>query len=128
MHHHASVWQREALACGACGEQELTHAGGHAHAHGGYFAAHELHRVVDGHACVDRAAGAVDVQPDVGVGVFTFEVQQLRTELVGDFVVDVGAEKDHAILEQAVEHVAAWIETRVEGIGGKEIRHGARLP
>ncbi len=124
VHHHASVGQREALARRAGGEQELTHAGGHAHAHGGDLAADELHGVVDGHAGRDRATGAVDVQPDVAGGVFTLEVQQLRADLVGDVVVDVGAEHDHPVLEQAIEHIEARIHAAVETHGTSGVDHG----
>ena len=120
--------QRVALAGGAGGEQELAHRGGHAHAHRGDVAADELHRVVDRHAGGDRPAGAVDVQPDVGRGVLALEVQQLGADLVGDVVVDVGAEHDHPVLQQPVEDVAARIETRVECHGNGDVGHAPTLP
>ena len=121
------VGQRVALVGGAGGEQELAHRGGEAEADGGDVAADELHRVVDRHARRDRTTGAVDVQPNVEVGVFTFQVQQLGADLIGDVVVDVGAEHDHAVLEQPVEHVAARIERALE-CHRDGSRHARRLP
>ncbi len=104
------------LPVGAGGEQELAHRGGEAEAHRGDVAADELHRVVDRHAGGDRPTGAVDVQPDVLAGIFTFEVEQLRADLVGDLVVDVGAQHDHPVLEEAIEDSGARIETTLEGL------------
>src|SRR4029077_6036984 len=86
-------------------------------AHGGDVAADELHRVVDRHAGGDRATGAVDVQPDVLLLVLALEVEQLGAQLVGDVVVDGGAEQHDAVLEQAVEDVRTWIERGVEHVG-----------
>ena len=124
VHHHASVGQREALTRGTGGEQELAHAGGHTHADGGDFAADELHGVVDGHASSDGTARAVDVQPDIGVGVFTLEVQQLGADLVGNVIVDVGAEHDHPVLQQSVEHIETRIHAAVETHGTSVVGHG----
>ena len=96
----------------------------------------ELHRVVDRHAGRDRAAGRVDVQPDVLVRVLTFEVEQLRGDEVGDVVVHVGAEEDDALFEQAVEDVhplergAVLLRDRREEVGlfhGSQAT-GQRLP
>ncbi len=116
VHHDAGVRQGVALAGGAGGEQELAHRGGETEAHRGDVAADELHRVVDRHAGGDRTTGAVDVEPDVLARVLALQVQQLRADLVGDVVVDVGAQHDHPVLEQAVEDGGAWIEATLEGI------------
>src|SRR3546814_4765936 len=48
----------------------------------------ELHGVVDRHAGGDDAAGRVDVQADVLLGVPGLEEQHLRDDDVGDVVVD----------------------------------------
>ena len=124
VHHDPGVGQGVALAGGAGGEQELSHRGRQPEAHGGDVAADELHRVVDRHPSGDRPTRAVDVQPDVGVGVLALEVQQLGADLVGDVVVDVGAEHDDAVLEQAVEHVDARVEAPLEPDWARECRHG----
>ena len=107
MHHDARVRERVTLARGAGSEQELPHAGGEAHAHRRHVARDELHGVVDGHSRGHRTTGTVDVEPDVGVGVLALEVQELGADLVGDVVVDVGAEHHHAILQEAKEDVGA---------------------
>ena len=61
----------------------------------------ELHGVVDGQAGVHRAAGAVDVEADVLVGVVGLEVDELGDDEVGDLVVDRRAEEDDPLVEQA---------------------------
>ena len=129
VHHDAGVRQRVALAGCTGGEQELPHGGGKAHAHRGNVARDELHGVVDGHAGGDRAAGAVDVQPDVGVRVLPLEVEQLGAQLVGDVVVHVGAQHDHPVLQQPREDVGARVGTRVESRRQRRnvwIRHGVK--
>ena len=49
-------------------------------------------------------------------GIFTFEVEQLGADLVGDLVVDVGTQHDHPVLEEAIEDSGARIETTLEGL------------
>src|SRR3712207_9442327 len=89
----------------------------------GDVAVDELHRVVDGHAGADRAAGRVDVQVDVALGVLSRQQQHLGGQLVGDDVVDLGAEEDDALAEQAlVDRVA---EVHPPAVGAHERR--ARL-
>ncbi|CAN4073406.1 O-acetyl-ADP-ribose deacetylase, partial [Dysosmobacter welbionis] len=83
MDHDLRVGQSNALALGAGGQQKRAHAGGHADADGGYVALHVLHGVVDGHAVSDGAAGAVDIQLDVLVGVLGLQIQQLGNHKAG---------------------------------------------
>src|SRR5262249_1290630 len=71
-----------------------------AHAHRLDVRLHELHRVVDGRQRGEGAAGAVDVDRDVTVGVHRLQAQQLRHDVVGGGVVDLDAEEDHALLEE----------------------------
>ena len=112
--------QGVALPGGAGAEQELAHRGGEAHADGGDVGGRELHRVVDRHAGRDRAAGRVDVEPDVLLGVLPVEVEQLGGDLVGDRVVDLGAEEDDALPQEAVVDV-------LPGIGERRRRHGLEV-
>ena len=125
VHHDARIGKRVPLARRTGCEQELAHRCGHPHAHRCHVAGDELHGVVDRHAGRDGPAGAVDVQPDVGGRILSLEVQQLGADLVGHVVVDVGAEHDHPVLEQPVEHIAARVETGVERHGTSEVGHGA---
>ena len=71
----------------------------------GHVAGDELHRVVDGQAGGDAAAGRIDVQVDVGLGVFRLQEQQLGDDAVGHFVVDLRAEEHDAVLQQAAVDV-----------------------
>ena len=64
-----------------------------------------LHTVVDGQAGDDASAGGVDVEVDGFVGVFGVEVEHDANDLVGEFVVDFGAEEDDAFAVEAVVDV-----------------------
>ena len=68
-------------------------------------AADVLHRVVDREAARHHAAGAVDVEHDLLVGILALQEEKLGDDDVGDVVVDLGAEEDDAVLEQAAEDV-----------------------
>src|SRR5690606_36597325 len=81
--HHPRIGQRVALAGRARGEQERAHAGRLADADGAHVGLDELHGVVDRHARGDDAAGRIDVQADVLLGVFGLEEQHLRDDHVG---------------------------------------------
>ena len=109
VHHDARVRQGVPLALGAGREQELAHRGGEAHAHGDDVVGDELHRVVDGHAGVDRAAGRVDVEEDVGLVVLGVEQEHLGADRVGVLVLDLRAEEDDAFLEQPLVDVAVEV-------------------
>src|SRR3546814_4457348 len=56
----------------------------------------DLHGVVDRHAGGDDAAGRVDVQADVLLGVLGLEEQHLRDDDVGDVVVDAADQEDRS--------------------------------
>ena len=93
----------------AGGEEELPHRGGEPHAHGHDVVRDELHGVVDRHAGVDGAAGRVDVEPDVGLGILRVEQQHLRADRVGVLVADLGAEEHDPLSEQALVDVVVEI-------------------
>ena len=123
MDHHAGMWrQRTALALGAGHQQERTPCWRPcpctASRHVGLD---PLHRVVDRQACADAAAGRVDVQEDVLVGVLALEKQQLRHHQVGGGVVDRPDQEDDALSEQpAVDVVGAFAATRLLDHHGHE--------
>ena len=99
--HDLGVGQRKALALGASGQQEGAHAGCDAGAQRGHIGLDEVHRVEDGQAGAHGAAGAVDVERNVLVGVFAFKEQQLGHDEVGRLVIDRAHQEDHPVLEQA---------------------------
>ena len=101
MDHDARIGKRLALAGSAGAEEERSHGCGHSEANSLYVAWDELHRVVYGESGRDGSAGGIDVQRDVALGILVREVQQLRDQDVRDLVVDVGAEEQDSILEQA---------------------------
>ena len=94
------VGQRHALAGGAARQQQRAHAHRDADADRLHVGLDELHRVVDREAGVDAAAGRVDVEADVLVGVLGLEVQELGDDQVGDVLRDGRAEEDDALVEQ----------------------------
>jgi hypothetical protein len=57
-------------------------------------------KVVDREPGVDVAAGRVDVQRDILVGVVGLEVEQLGDDEVRDLVVDGGADHHDPVLQQ----------------------------
>src|SRR5262245_19988672 len=105
MDHDASVGQGVPLAGSAGGEQDGAHRSGLADAIGCHVAGDELHRVVDGQPRADAAAGAVDVEVYVGLGIVRLQEQELRDDDIGHLVIHLGAQKDDAVLEQAAVDV-----------------------
>ncbi len=75
--HDPGVGQGVPLALGPGGQQHGAHRGALADAIGRHVAGDELHRVVDRHAGRDAAAGRIDVQVDVGLGIVRLQEQQL---------------------------------------------------
>ena len=81
-----------------------------------------LHRVVHREAGGDHAAGAVDVDLDVLLGILALEEQELRDDCVRDEVVDLGPDEDDAILQQAAEDVPlALAAVGHLGDGGEDV-------
>src|SRR5690606_20131662 len=75
-------------------------AGGEAHGDRHHRRADLAHGVVDRKAGIDHTTRRVDVHLDLFVGIFPVEVQQLGHDQVGDLIVDPGAQKHDAFLEQ----------------------------
>ena len=69
------------------------------------IAGDELHGVINGETSADGPTGGVDVDGNVLFGVFVGEVEELGDEDVGDFVVDVSAEEEDAVFEEAGDDV-----------------------
>ena len=96
-----AVRQGEALALGAGGEQHRGRRRRLAEADRGDVVLDELHRVVDREQRRDVAAGAVDVDVDVLVGVLATRGGCNWAQIeVGDRVVDRRAQEDDVLLEQ----------------------------
>ena len=99
--HDLRVGQRPALAPGARRQQERAHRRRQADADGRYLALDVLHRIVDRKAGRHGAAGAVNIEEDVLVRVVPLEEEHLRDDEVGRVVIDLAAEEDDAVLQQA---------------------------
>ena len=70
-----------------------------------HVARDEAHRVDDRHARGHAAAGAVDVQADLRLGVVVGQEQELRDDEVRALVVDRVAEEDDPVVQQPREDV-----------------------
>jgi hypothetical protein len=79
----------------------------------------ELHRVVDRQPGVDPAAGGVDVDRDVLVGILGLEMQELGDDQVGDLLVDGRAQEDDPLVQEAAVDVELALAT-----GGALDDHG----
>ena len=101
MDHDAAVRQGVALALGAGGEQQRAHAGALADAVGRDVAGDPLHGVVNRQPGGHAAAGAVDVEMNIGLGILMGQDDHLGDDQVGDRVVDRGAQDDDSILKEA---------------------------
>ena len=75
MDHDPGVGQGVPLARGARRQQDGPHRRGLADAIRRHIAGDELHRIVDRQARRHAAAGRVDVQMDVGLGIFGLQKQ-----------------------------------------------------
>src|SRR5581483_1314386 len=94
------IRQRRPFSLRARCEKLRAHRHGDADARRRDVRLDELHRVVDGEAGVDVAAGRVDVEVDVLVRVLGLEMDHLGDDEVRDLVVDRGAEEDDPHVEQ----------------------------
>src|SRR5690606_34191635 len=91
-----------------------------------HIAGQEVHRVDDAQASGDAAAGAVDVEVDVALGVIVGQIQQLRDDEVGYFIVNRPAQKDDAVVEQAgVDVIGPLAAAGLFDDDGNECRHGS---
>ena len=104
--------QRHALALRPAAEQQRAHRHRDADADRRHVRLDELHRVVDRQARVHRAAGRVDVERDVLVGILGLEVQQLRHDEVRDLVVDRRAEEDDPLAQETGVDVERALSAR----------------
>src|SRR6478735_9593598 len=104
---HAGVREDVALAGGPRGEDHGRGRRRLPEADGRHVGLDELHRVVDGEETGDLAAGRVDVDRDVLVGLLALEVEELRDHDVRHDIVDGRAEEDDPVLQQPGEDVVA---------------------
>jgi hypothetical protein len=100
--------QRVPLARRARRHQELPHGRREPDRPGRDVRGDQLHRVVDRHPGGHRAAGGVDVEGDVAVGVVGGEQQELGGDPAGGLVVHLAGEVEDALVEEPVE----------DGVGG----------
>ena len=95
-----AVRERQPLARRTGSEQDRSGRSSLAEADGAYVRLDELHRVVDRRHRGVAAAGAVDVDGDLAIGVHRLQAQQLGHDVVRGGVVDLHAEEDDPLLEE----------------------------
>ena len=106
------IRQGETLTLGAAGQQKCTHGSSHAHADGGNIALDILHGIVDGHTVGNGTARAVDVEADIFFGVLPFQIQQLCNDHARGIGVDILAQNDNTVVQQAGENIIAALTAR----------------
>ena len=67
---------------------------------------------MDGHTCADGAAGAVDIQADVLIGVLPFQIQQLCHYQTGRSIIDILAQNDDTVVQQTGEDIVGTLPVR----------------
>ena len=106
------IRQGKTLTLGAAGQQKCTHGSSHAHADGGNIALDILHGIVDGHTVGNGTARAVDVEADIFFGVLPFQIQQLCNDHARGIGVDILAQNDNTVVQQAGENIIAALTAR----------------
>ena len=112
MNHDLGVRQAEALALSADRKQHCGHGRGHTDADGGDLRLNEVHGVKNRQAGVDLAAGRIDVERDILLGILALKMQQLGNDQVGADGVDLLAQEDDAVVEQARIDIVAALAAR----------------
>ena len=100
MNQNPRIGQRKSLFGSSRSQQHGRDRSGLAHTGGHYVRPDILHRIVNGHACGNRAARRIDIELDIAFRIFRFEKEQLGGHEVGDVVVDGRANKQDMVLEQ----------------------------
>ena len=101
MNHDIGIGQGIAFAFSAPAEEQRSHAGRLADAISIHVASQELHRVIDRQAGSDAAAGGIDVEVDVLLGVGHLQKEQLRDNRVGHHIIDGRAQEHDPVHQQA---------------------------
>ena len=127
--HDFRIREDESLTFGSAGEEDGAHGGGHADTDRRDSRFDQLHRVVDGEAGCDRAAGGIDVEFDVLLFVLAFQEEKLGDDNVGDVVVDFRAEHDDAVLEEARVNVVSAFSLRgfLDHRRDEVVLHGSKV-
>ena len=112
VNHDLGVRQAEALALGAGRKQHGGHGRGHTDADGGDLRLDEVHGVQNRQAGVNLAAGRIDVERDILLGILALKMQQLGNDQVGADGVDLLAQEDDAVVEQARIDIVAALAAR----------------
>ena len=105
MDHNTSIGQGLALARSSSSEKEGTHTCRHTEANGLNIARDELHGIVNSKTSRDGSTRRVDVQSDVGLRILVGQEQKLRHKNIGHLIIDIGAQKQNAILEQLRNYI-----------------------
>ena len=87
----------------------ITHAGSHTNADGGNVALEVAHGIVDTQACGNGAAGRIDIQTNVTLGVYCLQIQHLSNDGTSKVVVHLVEQQDDTVLEQAGKRVVATL-------------------
>ena len=112
VNHDLGVRQAESLALGAGRKQHGGHRRGHTDADGRDLRLNKVHSVKNRQAGVNLATGRIDVERDILLGILALKMQQLGNDQVGADGVDLLAQEDDAVVEQARIDIVAALAAR----------------
>src|SRR5713226_5858066 len=101
MNEDARVGQGEALFGRAASEKDGGDGGSLSDAGGNHVGFYKLHGVVDGETRGDGAAGGIDIELDVALGIFGLEEKHLGGGEVGDVIVNGRTYKNDVLFQEA---------------------------
>ena len=105
MDQYTRMRQGRTFARGAGTEEHRAHRGGHPGTDRRHIGIDQLHRIVNTQPGRHLAAGRIQIQGDVRIGIGRSQEEQLGLDDVGHVVVDRDAEEDDTIHHQAAEDV-----------------------
>ena len=94
--------------CTAC-QKEGAHAGSHSDTDRRYVALDKLHCVIDRHTCGNGSAGAVDIELNVLIGIFSLKEQHLGYDELGRCIRHLIAEENDPLLKETGKNIVGTL-------------------
>ena len=105
MNHDLSIGQCNTFSFRTGGKEKRSHGGRHSNTDGGHIGLDILHGVVNRKTGRHTAAGAVDIELNVLIRIFRFQIEQLCHNQAGRNVIHLFGEDNDAVIEEAGENV-----------------------
>ena len=105
MDHDTRVGKSQTLTTRSSRQNKGGHTSGQTEVDGDDLRLDVLHGIVDGESGNDTSSRTVDVQVDGLGAILTVQIQHHSDDLVGEFVIDLGPQKDDTLPVEAVVNV-----------------------